>query len=36
MFIVIISIFTIDRFIPNEPKGKFGKWWVKHIVGREK
>ena len=33
-FILVMSIFAIDRFISYEPKGKFGKWWRKHIIDR--
>ena len=31
-FIIVIGLFTLDRYIPDEPKSKFGKWWRKHIV----
>ena len=33
-FILVMSIFAIDRFISYEPKGKFGKWWRKNIIDR--
>jgi hypothetical protein len=29
--IFVLSIFYFDRFIPDKPKNKFGKWWRKHI-----
>lgn len=35
-FIIVVSVFTIDRYIPDEPKSKFGKWWRKHIIEIEK
>ena len=31
-FILVMSIFVIDRFISYEPKGKFGKWWRKNLI----
>ena len=34
IFIIVISIFTIDRYIPEKPKTKIGKWWREHLIER--
>lgn len=34
-FMIVMSVFFIDRLIPFKPKGRFGKWWIKHIFERE-
>ena len=34
-FIIVVSIFELNRFFPNKPKSKFGKWWRKHIIDEE-
>lgn len=34
-FILVMTIFTMDRFISDEPKGKFGKWWRKNLIKRD-
>ena len=31
-FIIVMAIFTIDRYVPDEPKSKFGKWWRKNLI----
>ena len=31
-FIIVICLFTLDRYIPDEPKSKFGKWWRKNLI----
>jgi hypothetical protein len=31
-FILLMSMFTIDRLISDEPKGRFGKWWRKNLI----
>jgi len=30
--IIVIGLFTLDRYIPDEPKNKFGKWWRKNLI----
>jgi len=31
-FILVMIIFTLDRYISDEPKSKFGKWWRKNLT----
>ena len=31
-FIIVIGLFTLDRYISDEPKSKFGKWWRKNLI----
>lgn len=31
-FILVMSIFTIDRLISDIPKSKFGIWWRNNVV----
>ena len=32
LIIIVVSVFELNRFIPDVPKSKFGKWWRKHIA----
>ena len=34
MIIIVMTIFTLDRYISDEPKSKFGKWWRKNLIQR--
>jgi hypothetical protein len=34
-FIIVIGILSLDRYVPDKPKSKLGKWWRKNIIDRE-
>jgi hypothetical protein len=34
-FIIVMGILFFDRYVPDNPKSKFGKWWRKNLIDRE-